>query len=100
MTKKSRQKRINILRTKRAFHVKQKAFSIIFKGLLVAKNCLRTKGAPLSLKDSKWKKIIFPFSNARDEHVQFTSLHHYTNFYVLRLLSIKSTDAWKMWFIK
>ena len=29
------------MRTKRAFKVKYKAFLIIFKGLLVAKNCLR-----------------------------------------------------------
>ena len=33
--------------TKRAFEVKQKEFYITFKGLLVAKNCLRPESAPL-----------------------------------------------------
>ena len=47
MTKKSR-KNINILRTKRAFEVKYKAFFIIFKELLVAKNCLRPESAPFN----------------------------------------------------
>ena len=32
---------------KRAFEVKQKAFFIIFKGLSVAKNCLRAESASL-----------------------------------------------------
>ena len=45
MTKKSN-KNLNILRTKRAFKVKQKTFFIIFKRLLVAKNCLRPESAP------------------------------------------------------
>ena len=52
MTKKSRQfkylnifKKLNILRTKRAFQ--KKAFFIIFKGLSFAKNCLRPESAPL-----------------------------------------------------
>ena len=40
-------KNLNILRTKRAFQVKQKVFFIIFKGLSVAKNCLRPESAPL-----------------------------------------------------
>ena len=47
MTKKSRQK---ILRTKRAFEVKFKAFSIIFIKLSAAKNCLRHENAPLKIK--------------------------------------------------
>ena len=33
-------KNLNILRSKRAFKVKEKAFFIIFKGLSVIKNCL------------------------------------------------------------
>ena len=37
----------NILRTKRAFKVKQKAFFIIFKGVLVAKNGIRPESATL-----------------------------------------------------
>ena len=46
MTKKSRQAFV-ILRTKGAFKVKRKVFSIIFKELSVAKNCLRHKSVPL-----------------------------------------------------
>ena len=34
---------------KKAFEVKQKAFFIIFKGLSVAKNCLRPVRAPLKI---------------------------------------------------
>ena len=33
---------------KRVYTVKQKAFFIIFKGLLLAKNCLRPESAPLN----------------------------------------------------
>ena len=47
MAKKSRQK-LEYLRMKRAFELKQKAFFIIFKGLSVSKNCLRPESAPLS----------------------------------------------------
>ena len=43
---KSQDKNLNILRTKKAFEVKQKSFFTIFKGLSVAKNCLRTESAP------------------------------------------------------
>ena len=42
-------KNLNILRTKRALEVKQKAFLISFAGLLIAKNFLRPESAPLSL---------------------------------------------------
>ena len=48
MTKKSGQKLI-ILRTKRAFKVKYKAFFITFKGLSVAKNCFRPESAPVKI---------------------------------------------------
>ena len=37
------------MRKKRAFEVKQKTFFIIFKGLLVTKNCIRPESAPLIL---------------------------------------------------
>ena len=37
------------MRTKRAFKVKEKAFFIIFKGLLAAKNNIRLKSAPLNI---------------------------------------------------
>ena len=42
-------KNLNILRTKRAFKVKQKVFFIIFKGLSAAKNCLRRECVSLKL---------------------------------------------------
>ena len=44
---KSQDKNLNILRTKRAFEVKQKVFFTIVKGTSVAKNCLRSESAPL-----------------------------------------------------
>ena len=47
-------KNLNILRTKRVFKVKRKAFSTTFKGLSVAKRCLRLQTAPL-------KALIKPF---------------------------------------
>ena len=43
---KSQYKNVNILRKKGAFVVKQKAFFIIFKGLSVAKNCIRPERGP------------------------------------------------------
>ena len=43
---KNQDKNVHILRTKRAFNMKQKVFFIIFKGLLVARNCLRPKSGP------------------------------------------------------
>ena len=43
---------LDILRTKRAFEVKQKALFIIFKRFSVAKICLRPESAPLSTKYS------------------------------------------------
>ena len=46
---KSQDKNLNILRTKRDFKVKQKAFFITFKTLSVAKNCPRLGSAPYSL---------------------------------------------------
>ena len=63
--KKSGQKFI-ILRIKRAFKVKLKAFFIILKGLSVAKNCLRPKSAALNLENVFFTKaadfsIIFFF---------------------------------------
>ena len=42
-------KNLNILRTRRAFKMKQKAFFIIFKKLSIAKSCLRLKSAPLNM---------------------------------------------------
>ena len=37
---------------KSAFEVKQKTFFIIFKGLSVAKNCLRPESAPLTFDEN------------------------------------------------
>ena len=50
---KTKDKNSNILRTKRAFEVKQKAFFIIFKELPVAKNYLRPESAPLNFSASR-----------------------------------------------
>ena len=57
MTKKPRQN-LKILRTKRAFEVKLKAFFFIFKGLLVVKNCLRPESAPLRSANEKREKAV------------------------------------------
>ena len=46
---KSHDKNLNILRGKRAFQVTLKVFFTIFKGLSVAKNCLRPESAPLNM---------------------------------------------------
>ena len=47
MTKKSRQK-LKYLENGKSFQGEIKAFFIIFKGLSVAKNCLRPESAPLN----------------------------------------------------
>ena len=39
----------NISRTKKVFNIKQKAFSIIFKMLSAARNCLRLERTPLKV---------------------------------------------------
>ena len=46
---KSRGKNWNLLRMKRAFKVKQKAFLVVFKGLSFVKNGLKPWGAHLKL---------------------------------------------------
>ena len=46
---KSQDEDLDILRTKRAFKVKQTAFFNIFKGLSVAKNCLIPESVPLNI---------------------------------------------------
>ena len=43
----TKDKNVNILRTKKAFEVKKKAFFIIFKGTSVVKNSLRPESLPL-----------------------------------------------------
>ena len=56
---KSQDKNVNILRTKRAFEVKGKAFFIIFKGVSAAKNCLRPEIAPLRVNGKFTLKIPY-----------------------------------------
>ena len=56
--KKSQDKKLNILRTKRAFEVKYEAFFIIFKELSVAKNYLRPESAPLKILQCEHCKIF------------------------------------------
>ena len=51
MTENSSQN-LNIMRTRRAFKVKYKAFFINFKGLSVSKNCLSLESEPLMLWNS------------------------------------------------
>ena len=50
---KSQGKNLNILRTRRAFKIKQKAIFIIFKGLSGVINCLRHESALLNLLSEK-----------------------------------------------
>ena len=78
MTKESRQK-LNILRTKKVFDMKQKTFYIIFKGLSVAKNCLRPESAPLN--DSSLKGILMRI-------FVFSKLPHYSHKYSFEFLQI------------
>ena len=47
---KSHDKNLDILRTKSAFDVKQKAFFFIFKGFSAAKNGLKLESAPLNFR--------------------------------------------------
>ena len=54
---KSQGKNLNILRTKRSFEVKCKAFFIIFQGLSVAKNYLRPESTYLSQDVSRSNEI-------------------------------------------
>ena len=57
MTKKSRQK-LNIMKTKMAFKMKQKSFFIIFEALSADKNCVRPEGVPLILINSLAQKYF------------------------------------------
>ena len=52
---KAQDKSLNILKTKRAFKMKQKAYFIIFKALRVAKTYLRPEKAPLKPNSSNCK---------------------------------------------
>ena len=45
---KSQDKNANISRTKKTFNMKQQAFFIIFKELLVPSNCVRLESGPLN----------------------------------------------------
>ena len=61
-------KRLNILRAKRAFEVKQKAFFIIFKWLWVAKNCFRLDS--ISLKNYEKCFLFHLISSFRSRDIQ------------------------------
>ena len=52
VTSESQNKNLNILRTKRAFKMKQKPFFIFFKRISFAKSCLKPESTPW-----KWKKL-------------------------------------------
>ena len=65
MTKKSVQdKNVNILRTKRAFNMKYKAFSIIFERPLVIKNCLRPDSGLLKTVKKPSTKMLPKYANS------------------------------------
>ena len=53
---------LNILRTKRVFKIKLKVFFIIFKGLSVLKNCLRTETVPLLLFENEVRTTSYLIS--------------------------------------
>ena len=72
---KSQDKNLNILRTKRNFKVKRKAFFIIFKEISVFKKCLRPNSPPLNFLHGKvyllniflnifWTKDVTDFTEA------------------------------------
>ena len=54
-------KTFDILRTERAFEMKQKAFFINFQELSVAKNCLKHETAPLTILAIK-KRLLCNFT--------------------------------------
>ena len=87
---KCQDKNLNILRTKKAFKVKLKACFIIFKGLSVAKNCLRPESAPLRSFFCMWSMISFRATI--ESRLMFTLL---TDFLTLHP---PSTLAWQ-WLI-
>ena len=62
MTKKSRQKH-KYLENEKSFLGEIKSFFIIFKGLSVAKNCLRPESAPIILDLTSGLKYQRPFQN-------------------------------------
>ena len=68
---KSQDKNLNILRTKKDFEVKLKAFSIIFKGLSIVKNFPRPKSALL-------KKLLLNISqNSRENTCTGVRCEHF-----------------------
>ena len=49
------------MRTEQAFKVKVKAFFLFFKGLLIAKNCLRPESVPLKNLQNSQGGVVFKF---------------------------------------
>ena len=75
----------NILRTKRAFDIKQKAFFIIFKGLSSAKNCIRPACASLIL------GLDLVFQGTIQYYTKKTKIFHHTMFNPLWMFWKKTT---------
>ena len=69
----SQNKNFNILKINRAFKVKQKAFLVIFLGLSISKNCLRSEsalsnGSKLYLNKRHCLKSIYVFILCFEKH--------------------------------
>ena len=68
------------MRKERAFKVKQKAFSIIFKGLSVIKNCLRPQSSPVSTNLYACKNLLAEVKNCIDSYsIELFQLDNKTN---------------------
>ena len=65
---KSQDKNLNILRMKRAFSFSRYLFFIIFKGLSIAKNCVRPQSAPL--KTSIFEEHLWTAASVFLQHYQ------------------------------
>ena len=74
MTKK-KDKNLNILRKKRSFKVKKRAFLIIFKRFSVAKNCLRPESAPSTSIPSKPSENRRCFDDFRGNRIYLVCLN-------------------------
>ena len=98
MTKKSGQY-LDILRTKKAFNMKQKAFVIIFEGLSLARNCLRAESGPLieetndyeldeRISDIVWCDAgIVQLRSTVKVHILEKFLKCWTTFYIIKKLN-------------
>ena len=94
---KSQDKNWNILRKKRAFMVKLKEFFIIFKGISVAKICLRLDSVPLSnVAVISWSITLLKTDIIPGQHqefwlyfrVQIRNLKNFQNIFARLLLGL------------